>query len=94
MAELEHKQLEEEKYQRELHEQRYKRLMHLLNQSIFYSNYLKNKIKESKNKAVSPKRKKPRLINNENIPLNKLNKFDSKKYDVRVHLIDVSTKKI
>lgn len=93
-AELERKQLEEEKYQRELHEQRYKRLMHLLNQSKFYSNYLKDKIKEPKIKAVSPKKKKRQIVTNENVPPNKLSKIDAEEYDMRVYLIDVSTKKI
>lgn len=93
-SELESKQLAEEEYQRELHEQRYKRLMHLLNQSKFYSNYLKNKLNKPKSKAVSSKKRKRNLVNNENEPPKKLSKIDSEKYDVKVYLKDVSIKKI
>jgi len=66
--------------------------MHLLNQSKFYSNYLQDKIKVPKNKAVSPKKKKSRLVNDEN-KAPKKNKIEPEKYDMRIYLTDVSTKK-
>ena len=44
------KQLADEEYEREAQEQRYKSLMHLLDQSQFYSNYIMKKIDDSAEK--------------------------------------------
>ncbi|XP_067214834.1 lymphoid-specific helicase-like isoform X2 [Linepithema humile] len=67
--------------------------MHLLNQSKFYSSYLKDKINEPRkepSKAVSPKKKKRRFVNNENVPPKKLSKVDSGKYNMQVYLTDIN----
>jgi len=90
-SELEKKQLEEEEYNREIHEQRYKRLMHLLNKSQFYSEFLVNKIEKRKN----VKKRGKSTINNENIPPNKKTKrANLEKYNIQEYIApEVSNKK-
>ncbi|XP_020297890.1 lymphocyte-specific helicase-like isoform X2 [Pseudomyrmex gracilis] len=81
----ENKQLVEEQYQKELHERRYKLLMHLLNQSKFFSSYLLKKVESdmtTKKKGVSSS------VNDENIPPNKkrLRRADQEKYNMQDYI--------
>ncbi|XP_066590003.1 lymphocyte-specific helicase-like isoform X2 [Prorops nasuta] len=90
--EIEKKHQEEEDYIKELHEQRYKRLLHLLNRSKFFSNYLKDKIKlpeKSKRKLIKKE------IQDENISppkkRAKSNRGLKLKYDIREYIEEKST---
>ncbi|RLU14719.1 hypothetical protein DMN91_012606 [Ooceraea biroi] len=68
-AELESKLLAEEEYNRQHDEKIYKQLMHLLNKSQFYSNYLVDKVQKSMKKAKTTKEKSTAsFVNDENIP--------------------------
>merc|ERR1711915_517898 len=70
------KQVEERaKREADLKEKRYKRLMHLLNQSVFYSNFLlqqidsqelKNRRKEEAKARIAQKAKQRKGLNKEN----------------------------
>lgn len=81
--ELEQRQLAEEEYNNEVSEQRYKQLMHLLNKSKFYSNYLREKIESKKEQGTKKKNKRP-PVNDENVPPTKKKKR-KEEADVQKH---------
>lgn len=101
---MEKKLFAEEEHKKEVDEQRYKRLLHLLNQSKFYSSYILEKIEKSTEKRKISQRTNKATSNKENeTPSNKENKAPNKrerkkvnleKYDIGKYVsADVSNKK-
>ncbi|XP_015597060.1 lymphoid-specific helicase [Cephus cinctus] len=96
--ELENKRIGEKEYEDGLTEQRYKCLMHLLDRSQFYSNYLIKKFDESQPFVTSKKGKKhlPTVPDENTAPQKKSKtvKKNSQKYDIEKHIInDIKKKK-
>jgi len=92
----ESKSIMEEEYNRNRDEQIYKRLMHLLNKSKFYSNYLSDKINKSMKKVKIMQESNEHCVNDENIlPKKKQNRANVNKYNIEEYLsADVSNIKI
>ncbi|XP_071558664.1 lymphoid-specific helicase isoform X2 [Temnothorax nylanderi] len=95
-SDVELKKKQEEEYNNEVCEQRYKRLMHLLNKSKFYSSYLINKIEDNISKKEKIKKRKGRLVNDENTPPAKKqrNHRDNAKYDIQEYISTEMKRKV
>lgn len=85
---VEEKNIEKEEYDKILHEQRYKRLMHLLNQSQFYADYLMKKITSTSLEELKDKKDEKSGISNtnENKPPKKGKKKNTQEYDIRQYI--------
>lgn len=86
---VEEKNIEKEEYDKILHEQRYKRLMHLLNQSQFYADYLMKKITSTSLEEIKDKKGERSEISNTNEnkpPQKKGKKKNTQEYDIRQYI--------
>ncbi|KAK2586082.1 hypothetical protein KPH14_008370 [Odynerus spinipes] len=95
--ELEQKRIEQEEYDRQLHEQRYKRLMHLLNRSQFYADFLMKKISQPLPQKTKAKGngKKVAFVVDENVPpVKKGKKKNVQEYDIRQYISPKTEKRI
>ncbi|KAL2715483.1 lymphoid-specific helicase-like [Vespula squamosa] len=92
---VEEKSIAQEEYNKILHEQRYKRLMHLLNQSQFYANYLMKKITPSEEIKDKRDERKGISTTNENIPPQKKGKKkNTQEYDIRQYISPKMEKRV
>lgn len=93
--EIEQKRIAQEKYDKELHEQRYKRLMHLLNRSQFYANFLTKKISQASSEEIKANSDEEKVTSDENIsPWKKGKKKNVGGYDIRQYIMPKTEKKI
>ncbi|XP_046824794.1 lymphoid-specific helicase-like [Vespa crabro] len=94
---IEEKRIAQEEYNKILHEQRYKRLMHLLNQSQFYANYLMKKITPTSSQEIKNKKdERNGILNiNENIPPQKKGrKKNTQEYDIKQYFSPKMEKRV
>lgn len=86
--EAEQKRIRDEEYYEKLHEQRYKRLMHLLDKSQFYADFLMKKISQpppQKLRIINDENKAPTPVD-ENKPPQRKREVNSQKYDIRRYI--------